>query len=71
MLDSGASVNFMSLKLMEQLGLKTTRAYGSACGTYSKKVKIFEVCEDVEVFLIDFTHISLLMDIVVINVLDA
>jgi hypothetical protein len=71
MLDSGASTNVMSLKVMEQLGLKTTRPYGNVCGIDSKKVKVFGVCEDVEVFLIDFPHISLLMDIVVIDVLDA
>jgi hypothetical protein len=61
----------MSLKVMEQLGLKTTRPYGNVCGIDSKRVKVFGVCEDVEVFLIDFPHISLLMDIVVIDVLDA
>jgi hypothetical protein len=36
-----------------------------------KKVKVLGVCEDIEVFLIDFLHISILMEIVVINVLDA
>jgi hypothetical protein len=29
------------------------------------------VCGDVEVFLIDFPHINVLMDILVINVLDS
>jgi hypothetical protein len=71
MLDSGASTNVMSLKVMEQLGLKTTRPYGNVCGIDSRRVKVFGVCEDVEVFLIDFPHISLLMDILVIDVLDA
>jgi hypothetical protein len=36
MLDSGASTNVMSLKVMEQLGLKTTRPYGNVCGIDSK-----------------------------------
>jgi hypothetical protein len=68
MLDSGASTNVMSLKVMEQLGLKTTQPYGNVCGIDSRRVKVFGVCEDVEVFLIDFPHINLLMDIVVIDV---
>jgi hypothetical protein len=71
MLDSRASLNVMSLKVMEQLGLKKTRPYGNVCGIDSKKVKVFGVCEDIEVFLIDFPHIILLMDIVVIDVLDS
>jgi hypothetical protein len=62
------SINVMSLKVMEQLGLKTTRPYGNVCGIDSKRVKVYGLCEDVEVFLIDFPHISLLMDIVVIDV---
>jgi hypothetical protein len=61
----------MSLKVMEQLGLKTTRPYGNICGIDSKRVKVYGLCEDVEVFLIDFPHINLLMNIVVIDVLDA
>jgi hypothetical protein len=70
-LDSEASTNVMSLKVMEQLGLKTTRPFGNVCGIDSWRVKVFGVCEDVEVFLIDFPHINLLMDISVIDVLDA
>jgi hypothetical protein len=71
MLDSGASANVMSVKVMEQLGLKTTRPYGNVCGIDSKRIEVYGLCEDVEVFLIDFPHISLLMNIVVIDVPDA
>jgi hypothetical protein len=71
MLDSGASTNVMSLKVMEQLGLKMTRPYGNVCGIDSKRVKVYGLCENVEVFLIDFPHINLLMNIVVIDVPDA
>jgi hypothetical protein len=71
MLDSGASMNFMSLKVMEQLGLKTTQPYGNVCGIDSKRVKVYGLCEDVEVFLIDFPNINLLMNIVVIDVLNS
>jgi hypothetical protein len=71
MLDYGASSNVMSLKVMEQLGLKTTQPYGNVCGIDSKMVKVYGLCEDVEVFLIDFPDISFPMNIVVINVPDA
>jgi hypothetical protein len=71
MLDSRASTNVMSLKVMEQLGLKTTRPYGNVCDIDSKRVKVYGLCENVEVFLIDFSHIILLMNIVVIDVSDA
>jgi hypothetical protein len=53
MSDSGASTNVMSLKVMEQLSLKTTRPYGNLCGIGSKKVKVYGLIEDVEVYLHD------------------
>jgi hypothetical protein len=68
MLDSGASKNFISFKVMKQLGLKTTQPYGNVCGIDSKNFKFLGVCEDIEVFLIDFPHINILMEIVVIDV---
>jgi hypothetical protein len=71
MLVSGASTNVISLKVIKQLGLKTTRPYGNACGIASRKVKVLGVCEDIEVFLIDFPHINILMDILMIDALDA
>jgi hypothetical protein len=71
MLDSGASKNVISLKVMKQLGLKTTQPYGNVCGIDSRKVKVLGVCEDVDIFLIDFPHIIILMDIVVIDIPDA
>jgi hypothetical protein len=56
---------------MEQLGLKTTRPYGNVCNIDSKRVKVYGLCENVEVFLIYFSHFILLMNIVVIDVLNA
>ena len=35
-LDSRASANMMSLKVMQQLGLKVTRPYKNVCGFESK-----------------------------------
>jgi hypothetical protein len=40
------------------------------CGIDSKKFKVLGVCDDIEVFLIDFPHISIIMDIVVIDIPD-
>jgi hypothetical protein len=71
MLDSRASINFISLKVMKQLGLKTTQPYGNVCGIDSIRVNVLGVCEDVEVFLIYFPHINVLVDILVIDVPDA
>jgi hypothetical protein len=71
MMDSRASTNVMSLKVMEQLFLKMTQTYGNVYGIYSKRVKVYGLCDNVEVFLIYFPHINLLMNIVVIDVLDA
>jgi hypothetical protein len=48
-----------------------TKKEDHVCGIDARKVEVFRVCEDVEVFLIDFPHISLLMDILVIDVPDA
>jgi hypothetical protein len=48
-----------------------TRPYGNVCKIDSKRVKVYGLCENVEVFFIYFLHIILLMNIVVIDVLDA
>jgi hypothetical protein len=71
MLDSWASTNFISLKVMKRLGLKTTQPYNNVCVIYSRIFEVLRVCEDVEVFLIYFPHINILMDILVIDVPDA
>jgi hypothetical protein len=68
MLYPGASANVMSLKIMKQLGLKITQPYGNVYGIYSREFKVLGVSEDIDVFLIDFPHINMLMDIVVIDV---
>jgi hypothetical protein len=47
MLYFGASKNIMSLKVMEQLGLKMNQPYGNVCGIYSKRVKVYGLCENV------------------------
>jgi hypothetical protein len=71
MLDFGASTNMMSLKVTEQIGLKTTHPYGNVCGIDSKKVKVYGLIEYVEVYVHDYPHISLIMKIMVIDISDA
>jgi hypothetical protein len=69
-MDYGASSIFISLKVMEKLGLNTTQLYENLFGINSNKVKVYVPCENVEVFLFDFLHISLCMNILVIDVSD-
>jgi hypothetical protein len=56
----------MPLKVIKQLGLKTTLPYGNVCGNDSKKVKVYGLIEDME----DFPHIDIIMNIVAIDVPD-
>jgi hypothetical protein len=70
MLDSGASANMMSLKVMEQLGLQVTRPYRNVCGFESRSIPTHGVIENVEVCLGIYTERVIHMDIVVVDVPD-
>jgi hypothetical protein len=61
----------MSLKVMKHLGLNMTIPYGNVCGIDSKKFKVYGLIEDTELYLVYFPYISILVNIVVINILDA
>ena len=54
MLDLGVGANMMSLKVMQQLGLKVTWPYRNVCGFESKAIPTHGVVENVEVFLKDY-----------------
>jgi hypothetical protein len=71
MLDSRASTNVMSLKVMEHLGLKISRPYKNICAMDSREVKVCGLIKDLQVFLATHQDICLVMDIVVIDVPDA
>ncbi len=72
MLDPGASTNIMPLKIMNQLGLEINRPYGNVCGIDSSKaIKACGLIKDLKVTLASHTDISILMDVVVIDVPDA
>jgi hypothetical protein len=70
MLDSGASTNVMTLKVMKQLGLEITRPYGNVCGIDSKEIRVYGLIEDLLVHLARYLEIVIVMDVVVLDVLD-
>jgi hypothetical protein len=70
MLDTGAGENMMSLKVMQQMGLKVTRPYRNVCGFESKEIPTHGVFENVEVQLKEFPEKTVHIDIIVVDVLD-
>jgi hypothetical protein len=51
MLHSGASMNVMTLKVMNRLGLKTTRPYKNVGAMDSREIKVCGLIKDVHVKL--------------------
>jgi hypothetical protein len=70
MLDTGAGANMMSLKVMQQMGLKVTRPYKNVCGFESKSIPTHGVIENIEVRLKEFPEKIVYMDIIVVDVPD-
>jgi hypothetical protein len=70
MLDTGAGANMMSLKVMQQMGLKVTRPYRNVCGFESKAIPTHGVVENVEVQLKEFPEKTVHTDIIVVDVSD-
>jgi hypothetical protein len=70
MLDTGASANMMSLKVMQQMGLKVTRHYRNVCGFEYKAIPTHGVVENVEVQLKEFPEKTNHIDIIVVDVPD-
>jgi hypothetical protein len=71
MLDSGASTNVMSLTVMNCLGLNTSKPYKNICTMDSREVKVCGLIKYIQVSLAVYPSISLVMDVVVIDVPDA
>jgi hypothetical protein len=71
MLDSGASSNVMTKKVMEQLNLRISRPYHNICAMDSKTIKVHGLIKGLQVHLVAFPDIMIEMDIVVIDVPDA
>jgi hypothetical protein len=70
MLDIGADENMMSLKVMQQMGLKVTRPYRNVCDFESKEIPTHGVVENVEVHLKEFPEKTVHVDIIVVDVSD-
>jgi ribonuclease HI len=71
MLDSGASSNVMTKKVMEQLNLRISRPYHNICAMDSKMIKVHGLIKSLQAHLAVFPDIMIEMDIVVIDVPDA
>jgi hypothetical protein len=70
MLDSGASSNVMTKKVMEQLNLRISRPYHNICALDSQTIEVYGLIKGLQVYLTVFPDIMIEMDIVVINVPD-
>jgi ribonuclease HI len=70
MLDSGASSNVMTKKVMEQLNLRISRPYHNICALDSQTIEVFGLIKGLQVYLKAFPDIMIEMDIVVIDVPD-
>jgi ribonuclease HI len=70
MLDSGASSNVITKKVMEQLNLRISRPYHNICTMDSKTIEVHGLIKGLQVHLAIFPDIMLEMDIVVIDVPD-
>ena len=70
MLDTSAGANMMSLKVMQQVGLKVTWPYRNVCGFESKAMPTHGVVENIEVCLKEYPKKTVHIDIVVVDVPD-
>ena len=68
MLDSGASSNVMTRKLMEQLNLRITRPYHNVCAMDAREVEVVGIILNLQVKLAKYLDIDMSMDVVVIDV---
>ena len=70
MLDSGASSNVMTRKVMEQLNLRVTRPYHNVCAMDAREVEVVGIILNLQVKLAKYPDIDMSMDVVVIDVPD-
>ena len=70
MLDSGASSNEITRKVMEQLNLRITRPYHNVCAMDAREVEVVGIILNLHVKLAKYPDIDMEMDAVVINVPD-
>lgn len=65
MLDSRASTNVMTKKVMEQLNLIISRPYNNICSMDFKRVEVLGVVKDLQVSFVDYPYRIITMDIAV------
>jgi ribonuclease HI len=70
MLDSRASSNVMTKKVMEQLNLRISRPYHNICALDSQTIEVFGLIKGLQVYLTVCPDIMIEMDIVVIDAPD-
>ena len=70
MLDSGAEVNVMPYKVMNQLELTTTRQFGNVCGMDSRPVESKGVIENLKMKLAAYLDVEITMNVLVIDIAD-
>lgn len=71
MLDFGAFANVMPLRVTQRLEMDITKPYKNGCGFESKSLPVHGLIKDAKVSLATNNDISVLMDIVGIDVPDA
>jgi hypothetical protein len=70
MLDSGATSNVMTKKVMEQLNLRISRPYHNICAMDNRTIAVHGLIKGLQVHLTAFPDIMIEMDIVVIDAPD-
>jgi hypothetical protein len=70
MLDSGATSNVMTKKVMEQLNLRISRPYHNICAMDSRTIAVRGLIKGLQVYLAAFPYIMIEMNIVVIDAPD-
>ena len=68
MLDSGASSNIMTRKVMERMGLTISRPYQNVCAMDSREIDVMGIILNFPVKLAVYRDIGVTMVIVVIDV---
>ena len=69
-LDSSASSNVITRKVMEQLNLRITRPYHNVCAMDAREVEVVGIILNLHVKLTNYPDINMAMDVVVIDVPD-
>ena len=70
MLDSSASSNVMTRKVMEQLNLRVNQPYHNVCAMDAREVEVVGIILNLQVKLVKYLDIDMSMDVVVIDVPD-